>query len=178
MPLVAINVLGARYGSWWYAAQLAITPWWQWPVVPDSPLSALLFAYLLISWYWRRPPALLGAVARLGALKYGAWTVVIFGQLWWAGHDLLPGDLLLFLSPLDMVLEALSFLRYLRLPGWTVPVAAAWYVFNDLVDYGFGLHPGLPVPAYLPWAAGAAIALAVASTLVLALATIRKPGHA
>lgn len=178
VPLVAVNLLGALYGFWWYAAQLAVTPWWQWPVVPDSPLSALLFACLLMFWYWGRPPALLGALALLGLLKYGAWTVVIFAHLWWAGYDLMAQDLLLVISHLGMLLQALIFLRYLRPPGWALPAAAAWYGFNDLADYGFALHPGLPVPGYLAWAAGSAVFLTVVSTLVLLLATKRKIGDA
>lgn len=178
LPLVALNLMGSLYGFWWYAAQLAITPWWQWPVVPDSPLSALLFTCFLVFWYWGRPPALLGALALLGMLKYGAWTVFIFVHTWWGGHGLLAGDLLLVLSHLGMLLEALIFLRYLRLPGQALLAAAIWYGFNDLADYGFDFHPELPVAEYFLWVAGSAVMLTVASTLVLWLGTARKPGHA
>lgn len=175
--LVALNLGGSLYGFQWYASQLARTPWWQWPVVPDSPLSTLLFSFFLVFWYWGRSPRLFSALALLGMLKYGAWTMFIFGQIWWAGHGLVLEDLVLFLSHLGMVVEALIFVRHVRLPAWAVAGAAAWYVINDWADYGLGFRPGLPAPEFLPSVAMAAVVLTVLSTLTVWLVTVRRSRH-
>src|SRR5690606_18598348 len=54
---VAVNVVGSLYGFNWYARQLADTPWYLWPVTPDSPLSSLGFGvYLALRLSGRRTP--------------------------------------------------------------------------------------------------------------------------
>lgn len=167
LGLVALNLGGSLYGFQWYGAQLACTPWWQWPVVPDSPLSTLLFSVFLGFWFWGRPPALLSALATMGMLKYGAWTMFIFGQIWWAGYAVAAEDLLLFISHLGMVVEALIFLRYLKLPGRAVAAAVAWYALNDLADYGLGFRPPLPAPEFLSTVTVAAVVLTAAAGAVV-----------
>jgi uncharacterized membrane protein YpjA len=44
-----------------------------------------------------------------------------------------------------------------------VAFVAAWYGFNDLIDYGFGSHPRVPNPENLR----AIAAFAIGSTVVL-----------
>ncbi len=162
--LILANLAAAAYGLYWYWPQLVTTPWWYWPVVPDSPFSNLLFAIFLLCWYYGKAPQWLAALAVMGMIKYGGWTVLIFAQMFAAGHALSGMDLWLMLSHLAMVTEALLFLRYLRLGPVAWGIATGWYVVNDLFDYVLGLHPRLPVPEFFASVALMAVGLtAIAS---------------
>ncbi len=165
--LIAANLVGAIYGIYWYWPQLVTTPWWFWPLVPDSPLSNLLFALFLVGWYYRRAPGWLSALAVVGMIKYGGWTVLIFTQMYVAGYSLSPLDLWLMLSHLAMMVEALLFLGHVRLAPQAWAVATGWYLINDFFDYVVGLHPTLPVPAFVSSVAMMSVVLTVVGSLLL-----------
>ena len=171
--LIASNLLAAVYGIYWYWPQLARTPWWYWPVVPDSPLSNLLFAFFLVGWYYGKAPSWLSALAVLGMIKYGGWTVLIFAQMYGAGYQLSAIDLWLMLSHLAMAVEALLFVRFVRLPlsGWAL--ATGWYLVNDFFDYVLGQHPTLPVPEFAPSVAVMAVGLTAVGSLLLGWVCVR-----
>ena len=162
--LVAVNAVGSVWGFWWYHDQLAATPRWQWPVVPDSPTASSLFTLvLLLQLLGRRLPGL-EAWAYLTMIKYGLWTVVVLGAYglqtgWWDAESAL-----LMASHAGMALEAAIYQRYFPASRAGVAIAAAWALFNDLVDYGAGLHPTLPGPEVETLAAVAAGVLTVLAT--------------
>lgn len=168
--LLAVNLAGAVYGFRWYAPQLAATPTYLWPVVPDSPLSALLFALGLL-------PRLHGgddraprwiALARLATFKYGLWTVLVLGGATLRSGSLDPEAALLFLTHAGMAAEAWLLLRAAPPAPGAAAVALAALLVNDAFDYGpLRTHPALPDPAALPYVAAEAAAL---SLLAFALA--------
>jgi len=151
--LIAVNLSGSLYGFNWYREQLRATPLRYWPVVPDSPLSTLLFSLFLIAVYFGRRYPWLEALSELAMIKYGLWTPLVIGQHWWVHRVVDFEDVHLFLSHLAMAVEATLFLRFYRpgpvlgLPGlvWGLP-ALGWLLFNDYMDYFRGFHPALPAP--------------------------------
>ncbi len=188
--LLGVNAFGTAYGVYWYHEQLAATPPWLWPLVPDSPLATLYFALFLASLLQRwpagrgrgpsadpagaapplRPPRpWLAALAYLANLKYGLWTPAIMVQFWVATGQLTFEGAHLSLSHLGMALQGFLYLR--SYPPGLLPglAAAAWLFLNDYADYWRGLHPLLPLPEATGFAAGAAVLLsAVALLLFLA----------
>ena len=46
--LLICNILGTLYGFIWYGDQLAKTPWYFLPFIPDSPIASLfVYCYYL-----------------------------------------------------------------------------------------------------------------------------------
>ncbi|QCC46415.1 DUF1405 domain-containing protein [Halobellus limi] len=133
--VVAVNLAGTAFGFWYYRFQLLHTPLVMWPVVPDSPLATVLMAASLGSWKLGRDRDWIHALAFVGNLKYGLWVVVV--QL--AINDVLTsGDpylWFLFVSHLGMGLQAFVIYRYAEFTVPSVGLAAAWFGFNDVVDY-------------------------------------------
>ncbi|MGQ4556345.1 DUF1405 domain-containing protein [Halobellus sp. GM3] len=137
--VVAINLAGTAFGFWYYRFQLLHTPLVMWPAVPDSPLATLLMAASLASWKLGRDRAWVHALAFVGNLKYGLWVVVVQLTI----NDVLAsGDpylWFLLVSHLGMGLQAFVIYRYAEFTVPTVGLAAAWFGFNDVVDYFYPL---------------------------------------
>ncbi|ADU52163.1 protein of unknown function DUF1405 [Thermaerobacter marianensis DSM 12885] len=172
--LVAVNAVGSVWGFWWYRDQLAATPLWKWPVVPDSPTASTLFTLVLVlQLLGRRLPAL-EAWAYLVMIKYGLWTVVVLGGYALKTGILGPEAALLIASHAGMAIEALIYQR--AYPGSLRGLAAAvaWSLFNDGADYLAGLHPTLPGPEVWNLAATAAVVL----TILGAMAVYRRSAAA
>ena len=135
--IVAVNLAGTAFGFWYYRFQFAATPAAAWPVVPDSPVATLLIALSLATWKLDvgRWAGAIHALAFFGCIKLGLWTP--FVQLFLNGPGGIAAWLYYFLvlSHLAMAVEAFLIHRYFDFPVWAVAVAAAWYGFNDLVDY-------------------------------------------
>jgi len=170
VALIAGNTIGALAGfPFWYGAQLLATPFYFWPLVPDSPGNAFLFvpAYLLIR--YRKPGwSFLNALAAFGNLKYGLWTVVFWYAYWRQGGSLGVMGASMSFTHFVMALEGLYLLNYVRV---SLPVAAGlglWFLFNDWADYGpWNLHPGLPSPGLVPVMTTEAVISTVVIGLVL-----------
>ncbi|NIC00001.1 DUF1405 domain-containing protein [Halobacterium sp. R2-5] len=183
--IVAINLAGTAFGFWYYRVQFEATPMLAWPVVPDSPVATLFIGLSLAAYKLDFDADWLHALAFFGCIKLGLWTpfvqLVVNGQgdLWWAMYWFLV------LSHLAMAVEAFVIHRYATFSVGAVAVAAAWYGFNDVVDYFVGAAGGPhhtvlraevvtggithAVPAH-DLAAAAAVALTLLATF-LALAT-------
>src|SRR5660397_262337 len=74
--LVAVNLISSAAGYvYWYGDSILAAPPYFWPFVPDSPLSANLWAVALVAFHRSRQWNLLGLLAATGAIKYGLWTV-------------------------------------------------------------------------------------------------------
>lgn len=186
LPLIVlVNLVGTAFGFWYYRFQLADTPLYAWPLVPDSPVATLFIGLSLAAYRLDWNADWLHSLAFFGCLKLGFWTpfvqLVVNGQgdLWWAMYWFLV------LSHLAMTLEAFVIHRYATFSVRAVLVAVVWYGFNDLVDYFVPLLGGLhhtqlraeyvsgivdhSLPAH-DLAAAAAVALTLAATF-LALST-------
>lgn len=162
--LLVINLLGSLYGFNWYAVQLGETPLRFWPVVPDSPLSTLLFSFVLLVILAGRRWPLLEGIAYLSMLKYGLWTVAVFSQYWLVHRQADFESIHLSLSHLGMAVEAAIFLRVYSPPLVWGALGFLWLLFNDYMDYGQGFHPRLPDPGL-----GGSVALMAVSLSFLAM---------
>ncbi|MBP1765489.1 MAG: hypothetical protein H6Q65_2547 [Firmicutes bacterium] len=151
LMIVVLNLLGTVWGFFWYENQLAITPWYFLPFVPDCPLHALFFAffaYWLLTGNWIRAgwQRLIAWTAVLGGIKYGVWTVVILGQYFLTtGQPPAGDDLLLFVSHAGMLIQGLAYLRFLPSSPMPAVLAVLWFSFNDYFDYIWGTLPALPL---------------------------------
>lgn len=162
--LLGINFFGSLYGFYWYRHQLAVTPLWQWIIVPDSPGSTFLLciwlALLLAGADWRRPGMMwLGAIAFVSNMKYGLWTAVVLPQAGFKyGWEF---DFVhLSLSHFGMWVQGILFARYYKPALWPAMGALFFMWFQDLIDYQVLMtHPTLPYQAEFAYARGAAVAL-------------------
>jgi uncharacterized membrane protein YpjA len=162
--MAVINLAGSSVGYYWYSPQLAVTPWYWWPLVTDSPLSTTLMGVVLVALSFGRRISFLPLIAYTTVIKYGLWAAVIVFDYWLRGgnQDLLLW--MLFLSHLGMALQGFLFWRHLQATRKEGLAAIMWMSLNDLVDYGGGLHPGLYVPGQLPLAAVSGILLTILLT--------------
>jgi uncharacterized membrane protein YpjA len=133
--IVAVNLAGTVFGFWYYRFQLQNTALVMWPVVPDSPTVTLLMVASLVSWKVGRNRNWIHTLAFVGNLKYGLWVVVVQLTI----NDVLtsgdPYYWFLLVGHLGMALQALVIHRYATFTVPAVGVAAAWFGFNDIVDY-------------------------------------------
>ena len=174
--LVGINLSSAVLGYiYWYGDAILASPPYFWAFVPDSPLSATLFAVALFAYHRGRPVPLLGLLAVTGCIKYGLWTdwVWFTNSLSGGAYDL--EAVVLSLNHFGMVLEGLTLLPLLSFGLREVALVAAWYGANDLVDYALGRRPRLPNPEDLQLIAWFSVATTgVLSLLWLMLRTARR----
>lgn len=165
--LLVINFFGTLYGFWWYRQQLADTPLYLWPFVPNSPLSVLyFFVVLLLLMRGKRSPFWEG-LAYFGLIKHGLWTVAIISVYQWTGYTY-PENILLWTGHLGMALQAVLFWVYYGLP-LSLPLAggiAGWYIVNDYLDYVVGIHPRVDTAAI---ALTTVQSIAVTYTVILSL---------
>lgn len=148
--LLLINGGGTLYGFYWYEGQLAQTPGYFVPFVPDSPTASLFFTGVLAAFLLRKHIGLLEAFAAVTLIKYGIWAVVMN-----AGADLMGGavnwqNYMLIASHFGMALQAVLFLPYYRIKPWHLVVVGIWTVHNDIIDYVYGMHPWVS-PVLMPY---------------------------
>lgn len=143
LPLVVINLLGSCYGYYWYREQLAATPVYFWPFVPDSPLSTTLLALALLVRQGGAGSLLFQTVAFTASIKYGIWAVLLISHYWQSGGPVALTEGALWLSHLGMAAQGAIYLRGLRPEPGVILLTGAWMAVNDLLDYGLGLHPYL-----------------------------------
>lgn len=160
-PLVIINALGSGYGYYWYHEQLAATPFYYWPFVPDSPLASTFFTLALLIPGNSALRRLFQTIAFTAAVKYGIWAVVIISQYWIKGGPVEFTEVMLWLSHLGMAVEGGIFLKTLQLDRMVVSITGMWMLLNDLMDYYAELHPYLFAPGQEFLAAITALSLTV-----------------
>lgn len=163
--LVAINLISSLAGYiYWYGDSIIAAPLYFWPFVPDSPLSATLWAAALVAFHRGRHWNLLGLLAATGAIKYGLWT----DWVWFTNAYVSDGRysleaIVLSLNHFGMALEGLALLPLLTYTGRTVLPVILWYGVNDFIDYGLNYRPHVPNPDAL----GSITAFALLTTLTL-----------
>jgi len=165
--LALANGLGSLYGYYWYQQQLLESPWYFWPVIPDSPLSATLFSIFLLAWLRQKHIPWLFLLANLMMIKYGIWAVLINLDVYTSGHTFTWENLHLSLSHAIMALQGFIFIRQIRYSFLDYWITATWLILNDLCDYLLETHPYLFYSGQLVLAQNAALTLTV---LVLILA--------
>jgi len=167
--IVLANLAGTAFGFYWYRDLLLSQNFFLWPLIPDSPLSTLFIAFSLVLYRYSRSNSFLDALAFVGNLKYGLWTV--FVQLYFFQELVSTTSIYLYLfitfSHVLMFLQAFLVLRYSELSLKAGLAAVFWFLVNDFVDYSLGIHATLPVKAELfSVVSGVAFALTVASAVI------------
>lgn len=157
--LLGVNFLGSIYGFWWYRQQLMETSLVVWPLVPDSPLSTVLFSLMLVFFLFGKRITLLAVVACISMIKYGLWAIVLNAEILLAGDEFTLINLMLMLSHLGMALEGFVYLPHLTIRRNEAVLAGVWLVVQDMADYLYGLHPYLFDPRQFYLAAVSAVFL-------------------
>jgi uncharacterized membrane protein YpjA len=146
------NIGGVAYGLYYYWDQFHETAWYLLPFVPDSPVGPFLMLGVFVLW-WRggkRRSPLLELLAFCFLLKYGIWTLFMFGL--YAEYFFTPAaaalSTALFWLHFGEGIEAGILLKGMRLPSarstaGVLGVLLLW----DLADYGLGTHPRVPESA-------------------------------
>jgi uncharacterized membrane protein YpjA len=167
------NMLGAVIGGVvWYGPQLAAAPIWAYPFIPDCPLAAFVATIALIAIRSGRRWPLFNGLVAFGCMKYGLWTLAFWSRHWFAGGEIEPISVGLFVTHMGLFSEGLLIALYampLNLPRRMAVIG--WYVLSIFVDYALGFHPPLTefVPVdYVFW-------VATGLTTVLGVALLALP---
>lgn len=165
--LALANGLGSLYGYYWYQQQLSDAPWYLWPVIPDSPLSATLFSIFLFIRLKQRNIPWLFLMANLMMIKYGIWAVIINLDVYISGNTFTWENLHLSISHAIMAIQGLLFFRQIKYGHVDYWLSASWLILNDFCDYVLNTHPYLFYSEQLLLAQNTALTL---SFLILVLA--------
>lgn len=181
VALALVNAAGSVYGYYWYAGQLASTPWRLWLFVPDSPLATTLFAAVLALWLLGYRNVFFNVVAFTACIKYGLWAVIVISQYWAGGGEIRFTEAMLWVSHLGMAAQGCIYLRICLftaspegrrgVAGLVLAGAAAWMLLNDFLDYYLGIYPYLYSPGQVQLGAVSAVSL----SLLLILSVITLP---
>lgn len=148
------NLIGTLYGYYWYKDQLIdiyqTNPLWQLVFVPDSPTGSLFFtiavAFLLY------PPSSKGVcifrkiiegLAVVTSVKYGIWAIAMIVAGAYLGDALVWQHYMLMSSHLIMAVESLIYLPFFAVGLGGLVVALVWTLWNDAMDYLYGIYPYL-----------------------------------
>jgi uncharacterized membrane protein YpjA len=188
---MAANAVGVVWGGWvWYGPQLALSPLWAWPFIPDCPLAALWATIAFFGLRYGRRWGWFNAFAAFACIKYGVWTVA-FWLRHWADAGFVPGywpmEAMLFVAHIGLTCEGI--LLATRIGPLSLPkrlAVVAWYALSVCVDYFVQLPNTPPFHPPLTYAVPEAYALGVAAALTAALgvalvalpATLTRPGVA
>lgn len=191
--IALVNLVGIGYGFYYYAPQFERTPWFLWPFVPDSPLAVLWAELALVAFWLGRKPGVLDALAFLGNVQVGLWTVyVLLAYADAFGTYTVNLNTILLAAHAGMAVLALIFLQGLRERHRVEPkavltaigLAAAYYLVQDALDYfgpdflgrGCGMRPHtVPCDAALePALALVTFALTLTATAALVLVVRRR----
>ena len=130
------------FGFLTYYNQIPEFPPWLWIFVPDCPLYVGLLMLVVI--FGIKNP-LFRFVAGAGLIKYGLWTLMIFG--------LFPER---YFSPLYINTTSILIVGHLLmiLAAWVIVpkklgtgylmLALGWFLLNDILDYWGGTKPVFP----------------------------------
>jgi uncharacterized membrane protein YpjA len=162
--LAAINFTAAVLGYiYWYGDKILGSPWYLWPFVPDSPLSATLMGAAILALHKGRRWDLLGLFAATGSIKYGAWTLWVWFTNYLSGGGYSLQALVMSLSHFGMIALGVALLPAIRIRLSHVALVALWFGLNDILDYRFGTRPPIPNPHDI----GSIELFAVLTTVVL-----------
>lgn len=137
------NLLGSIYGFYWYHDQMVTTPWYWNFFVPDSPTASSFFTLLLLLWLLGRSSPWLEVISIVSNIKYGIWACGVIFTYWIADHQVYSSDVMLVLSHGTMAIEVILYNSFYRFTWRHLWLGACWLLYNDFVDYVYGIHPWL-----------------------------------
>ncbi|WP_280768206.1 DUF1405 domain-containing protein [Salipaludibacillus daqingensis] len=141
--LLIVNIFGTIYGFIWYESQIAVTPPHFLIFVPDSPTASLFFCIVLAAFLFGKNFPIVEALAAVTLLKYGVWAVVMILAAAVAGSPIGILNYMLIASHLGMAIQGLLYIPYYRIKPWHLILVAIWTLHNDVIDYIYGMHPGV-----------------------------------
>lgn len=139
--LLISNLLGTIYGYIWYGPQLAQTPWYFWPFVPDSPTATLFLSISLILFIANKQSAIIDTLAFVTLFKYGVWAVIMNFMLFYVDDTIYLTGVMLIMSHGIMALQALLFLPRFHFTFTSIAITIVWVIHNDVIDYVFHQYP-------------------------------------
>jgi uncharacterized membrane protein YpjA len=178
--LVFANVAAVLVGIRFYVETMPGVSTFLWPFYVDSPVAVFLMALSLstllpfvgrdLSTVPRTTPlAYLHTLAFVWLVKMGLWTVVAL-NIGFAAYFPAPWAYFgIVLTHLGFVAQAALLPHYAATTRGALATALALSVLNDVLDYGFGLHPplryepGLVLPVAAVALSGLAVGLAAFS---------------
>ena len=176
--LLAANFGGAIAGYlFWYGNALSEAPFYLWPFVPDSPLSVTLMGAALLAFHFNRRLEFLGLVAAGACIKYGLWTDFVWFTNYLSGGEYHFVAVTMSLTHFGMVIQGFILSPYLRYRPIPVLLASLFLIVNDVVDYVFGFHPGVPNPEDIETIAAFAVATTVAIVVFWVVMVVRCRGR-
>ena len=148
--LLTVNFLGSIYGYYWYKNQLEATPVYWLPFVPDSPTASAAFTLVLFLYLFNKRSPFWEAFAGVTLFKYGVWAVsmILAGAVLSDKpflESLVWTDWMLMVSHLGMAVEGILDSRFFIFGRKEILLVGGWTVLNDVMDYGVGIHPWLPL---------------------------------
>lgn len=188
IAVLVINAVGIAYGFYYYVPQFAVTPWWLWPLVPDSPFAVLLMSIALVLMLAGRGSRLVNLVGSVAMVKVGLWTAFVL--VFFADHfrfSFLPvvgcsegllgcGNMntVLFYLHLAMALETLIVADRLPVSWKTFGAVGGAFVLVDVIDYTWPVdHLGRGCSGLFPHTVPCADhAVTFSVTLVISMGTV------
>lgn len=137
--LVAINILGIIGGYYFYYDQLASSPLYLWPFIPDCPVYVMVFTFALLLTLYGYELKLLNYIAAVGMMKYGAWTLMallLFSDHFFSGPVWVISSVL-FILHIGMFSEGLLLIPK-KLNIFHFSAGFLWFIINDYFDYFYG----------------------------------------
>lgn len=177
--LIVANLLAALVGLRFYVDSMGAVNTFLWPAYLDSPTAVLLMALsltTLLPFIGRDSTqattnvilAYLHTLAFVWLVKYGLWTIAALNLGFSEYFPDLWGYWGIILTHLLFVLQAYLVPHYGRTTRGALALSLVLLVTNDILDYGFGLHPPL---RYEPGVALPIASIAL-SVLAVGLATV------
>ncbi|ASS75530.1 hypothetical protein CIG75_11405 [Tumebacillus algifaecis] len=167
--LFICNLLGTIYGFYWYRNQMEATEWYWNFFVPDSPTSSGLFTLLILLWLLKKSSPLLEMLSMVTNIKYGIWACGVIFTYGAADGAIEAQNWMLVLSHGAMAVEVLLYNFAYKFDWRWLWVGAVWLLFNDFVDYVYGIHPYLQDGRFLADVTFWTPVLSVATLLLVAM---------
>lgn len=154
LTLLALNAAALLVGIRFYVETMPGVATFLWPLYLDSPTAIALALASLLSLLTilgrplealprNRATAYLHTLAFVWLVKYGLWTAVALTIGFDRYFPSLTDFWFIVLTHLAFVIEAYLIPHYGSTTRGALATALGLLVLNDLVDYGFGLHPPL-----------------------------------
>ncbi|MFD1585719.1 DUF1405 domain-containing protein [Halorientalis brevis] len=185
--LLVANVFAVLVGIQYYVATMPGVSTFLWPFYVDSPVAVFLMALsiaTLLPFIGRpldavprtRVLAYLHTLAFVWLVKMGLWTFVALNLGFTAYFPAVWAYFGIILTHLGFVAEAYLIPHYGATTRGALAAALVLSVGNDILDYGFGLHPPLRYEPTLVLVVSTVI-LSLLSVALAGLALDRLPGQ-
>jgi uncharacterized membrane protein YpjA len=169
IALILLNVCAFIYGLYYYTEQLNNTPVLLWLFTIDCPLYSILLAVVFCLAVLKRSSSTLNFVAATGAMKYGVWTMFVllfYGDFFFASPFYLQSAFL-FVGHLGLFLEGVLLIGTTNIDLKVFSMCIVWFLINDWLDYGVGIHPFLPESAETAGRISTVAALTIFASLAI-----------